>query len=454
MRTVELNALIDRWVADGVITAEQAGRMRGGGLPSPRRPGLVVEALGYLGGALVTVALGLVAGRYWTALGHLGRFAVVGAAALLLAAAGAAVPRTPAGPLARLRAVLWMAACGALLGLLLLLAREQFGWAEEAALCFAAGGTLLCAAGFWRVHRHPVQHATAYASALLLAGSMAALSPGPETLPGLAIWAVGTVWALSARAGLVRPESLGRWLGAFGAAGGALAVAGTGWGSVLALATVVALVAASIRWRDMMLLVIASGAALLIVPVVVGLWFPGVLSAALALLLAGLALVVAAVVVARRPGVRSAGPDAAGPAKEPSVPDRTAGSGAALTVRPTGTLAKALDGGTIRLGRHRRRRSHSAVGGEQRRRWASFCPPGRTIGPGPGLRRRRTVGTCRAPSWSSRPIAGQPAAISSGLVADLCRGVEDTIKASDSSEKAGGQAGRRVHRHETRGRTP
>ena len=67
-------------------------------------------------------------------------------------------------------------------------------------------------------------------------------------------------------------------------------MAGTGWGSALTLATVVALVAASIRLRDMVLLVISAGAALLIVPTVVGLWFPGVLSAALALLLAGLVL--------------------------------------------------------------------------------------------------------------------------------------------------------------------
>jgi len=113
-------------------------------------------------------------------------------------------------------------------------------------------------------------------------------------------WVVGVAWALSAQAGLVRPALLARRLGALGAGGGALAVAGTGWGSVLALATVIALVAASIRLRDMVLLVIASVAALFIVPPVVGLWFPGVLSAALALLLAGLALVGAAVLVARR----------------------------------------------------------------------------------------------------------------------------------------------------------
>jgi len=84
---------------------------------------------------------------------------------------------------------------------------------DATALGFAAAGTSACAAGFWRAHRHPVQHATAYASVLLLAGSLAALSPGPETLPGLAIWTVGVAWALSGTAGLIRPAPLARWLG-------------------------------------------------------------------------------------------------------------------------------------------------------------------------------------------------------------------------------------------------
>ena len=61
------------WVAEGIITQEQADRIRAreGG---PVRTGptgrstlmpLVVEALGYLGGAIVVVATMLIAGRYW-----------------------------------------------------------------------------------------------------------------------------------------------------------------------------------------------------------------------------------------------------------------------------------------------------------------------------------------------------------------------------------------------------
>ena len=309
MRTAELGEMIDRWSADGLISAEQARRMRADVPPQVRRAGLVVEGLGYLGGALVAAALCLIAGRYWAELGSVGRPVVVAVAALLLAVAGAAVPRAGSGPSARLRAVLWLSACGAVLGLLLLLAGDTFGWADETVLSFASSGALVCAAGFWAAHRHPVQHVAAYLLVLLSGGSLVGLLPHPGSLPGLAIWALGVAWALAAWGGLVRPVLLGRWIGALAVVGGAVAVAGESWGSVLAVATVAGLVAAAVVIRDMVLLVVGSVGALLILPVVVGLWFPGTVSAAVVLLVAGLLLVGAAVVAARR---RRARPDAEG----------------------------------------------------------------------------------------------------------------------------------------------
>jgi len=75
--SVDLSVAIEHWVADGIITAEQATRMRAdlaesltvplGGLPAavPRtsRAALVTEALGYLGGVIILVAVGLVVGN-------------------------------------------------------------------------------------------------------------------------------------------------------------------------------------------------------------------------------------------------------------------------------------------------------------------------------------------------------------------------------------------------------
>jgi hypothetical protein len=58
MKNPSVAEMIDRWATDGLITADQERRVRAD-LPAPaHRATLVVEALGYLGGALVSVAGG------------------------------------------------------------------------------------------------------------------------------------------------------------------------------------------------------------------------------------------------------------------------------------------------------------------------------------------------------------------------------------------------------------
>jgi hypothetical protein len=109
MRSAGIPQLIDCWTAAGVITDEQARRMRAD-VPAPAGRGpLIVEGVGYLGATLIVAALVLLAERYWAEFGKAGRLLVVGAAALL-AMAGAAVPRRGDSWLVPLRALLWLAA--------------------------------------------------------------------------------------------------------------------------------------------------------------------------------------------------------------------------------------------------------------------------------------------------------------------------------------------------------
>src|SRR5690349_7061167 len=101
--------LIDHWRADGLITPAQADRMRADleriepvvppGPISPRGPrdgrrrtSLIVEALAYLWGVIILVAVGLIGAQYWRALGEGGQLAVVGGAATALLLAGLAIP--------------------------------------------------------------------------------------------------------------------------------------------------------------------------------------------------------------------------------------------------------------------------------------------------------------------------------------------------------------------------
>jgi hypothetical protein len=81
---------------------------------------------------------------------------------------------------------------------------------------------------------------------------------------------------------------------------GSVWVEGEWWGTAMALATVAGLVTVAVLGRDLVLLSVASVGTLVVLPVIVLHYFPGVLSAALTLVIAGLALVGLAVLTARR----------------------------------------------------------------------------------------------------------------------------------------------------------
>jgi uncharacterized membrane protein len=144
---------LDRSVAEGIITAEQAAQMGDGAgvrveLPGrSRRKSVVVEALGYLGGAIVVVSSLIIGARYWGEVGTGSRLTVLGCAALGLLVAGAGVPARMAAMGDRLRSVLWLASTVAFACFLTVLAVDAFGLsAPDVTLLVAAGpaGTRWC----------------------------------------------------------------------------------------------------------------------------------------------------------------------------------------------------------------------------------------------------------------------------------------------------------------------
>ena len=78
-----LPELVGRWVAAGIITEEQAQRIRADLATMPpqqsRGSSLVAEALGYLGGVVVLVGLSFVVGWFWEDLTSQARVGVAGA---------------------------------------------------------------------------------------------------------------------------------------------------------------------------------------------------------------------------------------------------------------------------------------------------------------------------------------------------------------------------------------
>jgi hypothetical protein len=325
----DVDELLARWVTAGLVSPDQAEHiLRWEGSPGPRRvtasapavragerTSLLTEALGYLGGVLVAVAVVLLGARFWPDLGFSARCALVGSGAGLLLTAGAAVPQTgpPArgeGPAHRLRAALWLASTGAMAALLAMVASDGLDWSDTTTALFAGAGAAAYGAGLWRLHPS-VQAQLGVLVALCVAAGAGAAGLDPGSLGGLGVWGVAMVWALLARGGLIVPARPSILVGAVAAFVGGGIAAGAGPGTALVVVTSLAVVAAAVIWRDLALLGVGALGTLVFLPQVIGRWFGGRPTViAFVLLVIGAVLVGAAVLTSRRPAPgHAAGPD-------------------------------------------------------------------------------------------------------------------------------------------------
>jgi hypothetical protein len=301
----DLSAQVDRWVATGIISPDQAERIRADlatHTSAAHRPvSLVAEGLGYLGGVIVVVGLGLVLGISWQNITPAGKIAIAGAVWLILTLAGALIPARRLGATgARLRGVLWTGASVAIAAGLGLIGDQQ-RWDPDLLMLVASGGAVAMSASAWAVSRHVLQQLSTVASLSFAGWSGATMitNPTDPTWPGLAVWGVGVVWFVLSLLDVV-PRRSGGVFGSIGATIGGLFMISEDWGYAFALGTVIALVAVAVIRRELGVLGVGSVGTLIALPIAVDHYFPGVLPAALALVVGGLALVTIAVFTARR----------------------------------------------------------------------------------------------------------------------------------------------------------
>ncbi|HEY7225126.1 MAG TPA: DUF2157 domain-containing protein [Micromonosporaceae bacterium] len=300
----DIPALVDRWVAAGIISAEQADRIRRDyATLVPRRPvSLVAEGLGYLGGVIVVVGLALVLSLSWDRLSGAGRVGIAGGVAAALLVAGALIPTNRLGSTGpRLRGVLWIGASLAVAVGLGLTADQLVGWHQsDQVLLLSGAGAAVVSAVLWAFNRHVLQHLSTVVFVALAAGNGTSVANGSSFLSSLAVWGVGVVWFTLSLPNVI-PARGGGILGALTAVVGSLMMIASDWGPLIALATVLALVLTAVMRREVPLLAISSIGTLIVLPFVVRRYLPGgVLSTAIALVIAGMALVVTGVYTARR----------------------------------------------------------------------------------------------------------------------------------------------------------
>jgi hypothetical protein len=305
-------------VRDGVISAEQAARVRqaleqagiGGsdGTPAQHRDGTVAEVLSYLGAAVTVGALTLVVGLSWKDLGDIGQIVICGSITALfsvlsimisgwrrsvfahrrravasvlaaLAAVAAAITAAQVADLAGLSDGWTAMVVGLVLAGFGIAAYVAWRWPPSVVVIFAAGISVVIALLIFTVH---------------------GIGPTPEALRGLAFFAYGTAWAVIGSA--FGEPHLGRMLGAITALGAAeyLALASPWLGLILGILAVAGVFARF--WTDRKWWYAALGllGALAVPATAVGQLWSG-LFAAIVLLGIGVLFVVAALALAARP---------------------------------------------------------------------------------------------------------------------------------------------------------
>lgn len=302
-RTESSAHVLDACVAEGVITAEQAAKIRArAGQPEPGASGptLALEAAGYLGGVLVLVAAMLLGFQFWDELGRSARLALVGGATVALFLGGLVVPASSSEAAIRLRSALWLASTAATAGFLALLVNDVLDLPGDRAAVLVSSGTSVVAVLLWLVRPSAAQQVAAMAGPMVTAAlAVVDFSPS-DALPGLAAWLVAAAWAALAWGSVLPRRRLGLALAAAGMIIASLFTIPTDGGVVLALLTTAAVVAAAVLFRDVVLLVIGAMGLLNVLPAAVTTWFPDTMAAPFVLLAVGVALVTATIWAARR----------------------------------------------------------------------------------------------------------------------------------------------------------
>jgi uncharacterized membrane protein len=301
----ELERLLRRWEASGIITPAQAEEIRRhetSARPKPRIP-LIAEALGYLGAALVLSAALALAAQLWSDLAVAVRITVLLAVTALLLLAGWSIRTSVEPAFRRLASFLWLAAVAGVGFLADVVASDALDIETGFSIAIGIAMTSLAAA-LWLLRRTAPQLVGVFAGLAFLIAGISDILGGDDAF-GILLWVVGVIALVSARLEFVSPERTAYALSSIAVLVGAQWAAfeffsdTQGWGLALGLASALALQGLSVAWRSLVLLALGSAGVLMFVPQIVDEYFGDDIGGTTALLVSGVALLAVALVAVR-----------------------------------------------------------------------------------------------------------------------------------------------------------
>jgi hypothetical protein len=305
-----------RWVDAELITAEQATAIEASEAAEPMTPGaaaptqsrvpFVVEALGYVGGALAIVAGFIATQQLWRDMSR-GTYEGFAAAGCLVLLAGGAALRSADDPaFARLRSVLWLLSAACLAAFCALVGDDQSNDDEWVVLVVALIVTAyLLALHVW--HRSALLVMGLFVALAVAAGAFSVVVTDDSEAwnVGLAVWLLAVAWTAGAgRVGVLTPVDPVVLAGIGGAYVGAQLLMTRDIGHLFGVVTVAAVVVAGTLLRRTWMLALGMLGVLVLVPQTATEFLPDSVGAPVAVFVVGAGLVAIAVWLARRPGRR------------------------------------------------------------------------------------------------------------------------------------------------------
>lgn len=217
---IDLNQQLERWLADGIITDDQAELMRHSvparqpDEPEQRIP-LVAEILGYVGAALAIWAVMFLVAEFWDTLDYWAQMGLFGVLAFALFSGGLVLLDATEPALRRLSSMLWAGSVLALGGALWVLFDPVLDLSVETSWLALSAIAAVVAALMLRRQTSIPQHLTLFAAVIAAIAWFMTVTADPELLAyGVVVWGIGLVWVLVTRAGVLRPELTGMVAGA------------------------------------------------------------------------------------------------------------------------------------------------------------------------------------------------------------------------------------------------
>lgn len=293
----------------------------GTGVRAPRHISLLTEAIGYVGTILVLAGVIAAVGEQWPDIGHPARLAILVAGTVIFLAIGFVTLTSTEPAFKRLTAISWAVSVAGFAGSAAVV-NQFYDTSGETAFVTIATTTTAYAAALWWANKRALQHAVLFLGVMLTAASIIVRSvhDPQQWIVVMTLWVLAVAWTTAGWVRVIPPWWVGVPLGLVVTLAAPAFLPNDSARYSLGIATAVAVMALSVAAKLTPALAFGAVALLGYVVGAVQYYFGDTLGVPAALAVAGVFILVVAVVVARLLPLMRRKPPAQGPPSTTAQP--------------------------------------------------------------------------------------------------------------------------------------